>query len=215
MKSVDLNRGWQLDIDGKTLSVDLPHTWNALDGQSGENGYLRTRGTYSKKLPAEKAACCLKIGAANSKSAVRLNGETLAVHEGGYSAIFVPLTGKLIREENLLEIDADNSPDESVYPTMADFTFYGGLYRGVELLTFPEKHFDVTASGSGPESASLTPTEPASWKTRKSASGRSLRRQPKPERASLLRNTSQSAKGRSISTISGRQRTMPRSISRQ
>ena len=149
MKSVDLNRGWQLDIDGKTLSVDLPHTWNALDGQSGENGYLRTRGTYSKKLPAEKAACCLKIGAANSKSAVRLNGETLAVHEGGYSAIFVPLTGKLIREENLLEIDADNSPDESVYPTMADFTFYGGLYRGVELLTFPEKHFDVTASGSG------------------------------------------------------------------
>ena len=36
-----------------------------------------------------------------------------------------------IKDENLLVVTADNSPNEFVYPQMADFTFYGGMYRDV------------------------------------------------------------------------------------
>ena len=32
---------------------------------------------------------------------------------------------------------------DSVYPQSADFTFYGGLYRGVNLISVPDAHFDL------------------------------------------------------------------------
>lgn len=149
MQTVNLNDGWKLTIDGKTVPVTLPHTWNAYDGQDGANGYLRTRGVYSRTLEPTDGIVYLKVEGANSVAEVILNGEKLYEHAGGYSAFFVPLTGKLIREENLLEIAVDNSANESVYPTMADFTFYGGLYRGVRLITFPDKHFDPVLNGKG------------------------------------------------------------------
>lgn len=149
MQTVNLNDGWKLTIDGKTVPVTLPHTWNAYDGQDGANGYLRTRGVYSRTLEPTDGIVYLKVDGANSVAEVILNGEKLYEHAGGYSAFFLPLTGKLIREENLLEIAVDNSANECVYPTMADFTFYGGLYRGVRLITFPDKHFDPVLNGKG------------------------------------------------------------------
>ena len=48
---IRINDGWLFTLDGKTETVNLPHTWNAFDGQDGTNGYLRTKATYSKELP--------------------------------------------------------------------------------------------------------------------------------------------------------------------
>ena len=45
---IRINDGWVFTLDGKTETVNLPHTWNAFDGQDGTNGYLRTKATYSK-----------------------------------------------------------------------------------------------------------------------------------------------------------------------
>lgn len=51
----------------------------------------------------------------------------------------------------------DNHADLPVYPAQADFTFFGGLYRQVELLIFADKaHFNVTEYGA--DSLLLTPT---------------------------------------------------------
>ena len=50
----------------------------------------------------------------------------------------------------------DNHADLPVYPAQADFTFFGGLYRQVELLIFADKaHFNVTEYGA--DSLLLTP----------------------------------------------------------
>ena len=40
---IRINDGWLFTLDGKTETVNLPHTWNAFDGQDGTNGYLRTK----------------------------------------------------------------------------------------------------------------------------------------------------------------------------
>ena len=48
---IRINDGWLFTLDVKTETVNLPHTWNAFDGQDGTNGYLRTKATYSKELP--------------------------------------------------------------------------------------------------------------------------------------------------------------------
>ena len=148
MERISLNANWQLQLDGKSFGVDLPHTWNGSDGQDGTNGYLRTKGVYSKTLAPEKGVCYLEVLAANSVAEVFLDGVSLCRHEGGYSAFWTELTGKLGKEAKL-EIAVDNSPNDAVYPTMADFTFYGGLYRGVNLLLCPDKHFLPTSNGTG------------------------------------------------------------------
>ena len=44
---IRINDGWLFTLDVKTETVNLPHTWNAFDGQDGTNGYLRTKATLS------------------------------------------------------------------------------------------------------------------------------------------------------------------------
>ncbi len=49
--------------------------------------------------------------------------------------------------DNLLVVACDNSNKSNVYPQSADFTFYGGLYRGVNLISVPNTHFDLDYFG--------------------------------------------------------------------
>ena len=130
--------------------IHLPHTWNAMDGQDGGNDYFRGTCCYAKALnktdlPAGEKLF-LEINGANSSSDVYCNGKHLAHHDGGYSTFRVELTGH-IREENLLCILVDNAANEEVYPQTADFTFYGGLYRDVNLIAVPAAHFELAELG--------------------------------------------------------------------
>ena len=132
-------------------AVDLPHSWNAIDGQDGNNDYYRGKGYYAKaftKAELPEAACYyLELRGANSSADVYLNGECLKHHDGGYSTWRVDLTASL-KEENLLVVVVDNSANETVYPQMADFTFYGGLYRNVNIICTSENHFDLDYYGT-------------------------------------------------------------------
>ena len=42
----------------------------------------------------------------------------------------------------------DNSDSDRVYPQKADFTFYGGLYREVRLISVPAEHFELVKDGT-------------------------------------------------------------------
>ena len=132
-------------------SVQLPHCWNAVDGQDGGNDYHRGTCHYAKafkKSELPEAEChYLEINGANSSADVYLNGEHLAHHDGGYSTWRVNFTGKLL-EENLLVIAVDNAANDRVYPQVADFTFYGGLYRDVNIISVPASHFDLDFFGA-------------------------------------------------------------------
>jgi len=132
-------------------AVTLPHTWNAVDGQDGGNDYWRGTAAYCKRFskPALETGegVWLEFLGAAMTAEVYLNGRKLARHEGGYSAFRVDLTDSL-REENLLCVLVDNSDNDTVYPQKADFTFYGGLYRGVNLLVVPAVHFELGYMGT-------------------------------------------------------------------
>ena len=66
--------------------------------------------------------------------------------EGGYSTFRVDIT-EALQEENLLCVTVDNSENDRVYPQKADFTFYGGLYRDVNLILVPAVHFELCKDG--------------------------------------------------------------------
>lgn len=131
--------------------VNLPHTWNAIDGQDGGGDYFRGTCCYMKQINKDDLPAAdryyLEVNGANSSADVYLNGKAMAHHDGGYSTWRVELTDEL-KDENLLSILVDNSPNETVYPQMADFTFYGGLYRDVNLICVSESHFDLDHFGT-------------------------------------------------------------------
>ena len=129
-------------------AVTLPHTWNNLDGQDGGNDYFRGKCTYTKRFvrPAGEKIF-LELNGAAMRCVVMMNGEELARHDGGYSAFRVELTESL-RDDNELVITADNADNTEVYPQKADFTFYGGLYRDVNLIVVPEEHFELVKDGT-------------------------------------------------------------------
>ena len=167
-KIISLNRKWAFtkmaDAAPQTMPekwdiVNVPHSWNAIDGQDGDNDYYRSTGYYAKTLNKmnlpEADRYYLEIRGANSSADVYMNGKHLAHHDGGYSTWRVDITEEL-GVNSLLCIKVDNSPNETVYPQMADFTFYGGLYRDVNLICVNESHFDLDYYG-GP-GIKVTPT---------------------------------------------------------
>ena len=130
--------------------VTLPHSWNAVDGQDGGNDYFRGTCHYAKtfaksELPEAKQYY-LELRGANSSADVYLNGKLLAHHDGGYSTWRVNMT-EAMADENLLVVAVDNAANETVYPQMADFTFYGGLYRDVNVICVDDTHFDLDYFG--------------------------------------------------------------------
>ena len=139
--------------------VNLPHTWNALDGQDSGGDYWRGTACYAKKLSKADLPVAdryyLEINGASASGDVILNGKHLAHHDGGYSTWRVDLTDTL-ENDNLLAVLVDNAPSDKVYPQVADFTFYGGLYRNVNLICVNHSHFDLDYHG-GP-GIKVTPT---------------------------------------------------------
>lgn len=156
---VDFNEGWLFSKTSDVPSclpegwqeVTLPHTWNAVDGQDGGNDYWRGTAMYAKAFSrpvlAENGRAVLEFLAAAMTAEVYLNGQKLARHEGGFSTFRVDITNAL-DDENLLCVAVDNSENDRVYPQKADFTFYGGLYRGVNLITLPDTHFALIEDGT-------------------------------------------------------------------
>ena len=130
--------------------VNLPHSWNAIDGQDGDNDFYRGTCYYAKQFMKASLPTAdryyLEINGANSSADVYVNGKNLAHHDGGYSTWRVDIT-KALDMNNLLVIAVDNKANEVVYPQMADFTFYGGIYRDVNIIAVSESHFDLDYYG--------------------------------------------------------------------
>ncbi len=154
---LSLNTNWLFVKDTTDITlregtqINLPHTWNAEDGFDGGNDYFRGSCLYFKELnradlPASDLYY-LEFRGANSSADVYVNSKKLAHHDGGYSTWRVNITDE-ITDKTEIAVIVDNSPCDNVYPQMADFTFYGGLYRGVNLICASESHFDLDYYGA-------------------------------------------------------------------
>lgn len=145
-----INNHWEFIKEGKSSTVNLPHTWNGKDGQDGGNDYYRETCIYKKSilktdLP-EGEEFYIQLDGVNSSAKVFFNDKEIAVHHGGYSTFRAKLEN--ILDKNELKIEVDNSPNDFVYPQQADFTFYGGIYRDVSIIGVPKNHFNLDYNGA-------------------------------------------------------------------
>ena len=138
------------EVSSRWNFVNLPHSWNAIDGQDGNADYFRGTAYYAKnldQLDIPKAdRYYVEVNGASSSASLYWNGKKLATHHGGYSTWRVDVTEE-ITASNLVVFEVDNAANDSVYPQNADFTFYGGLYRDVNLICVSESHFDLSYYG--------------------------------------------------------------------
>ena len=157
---INLNRKWAFSKEAETVPtampekwywVNLPHTWNAIDGQDGGGDYYRGTCYYAKTIDKidlpESERYFLEVNGANHTATVYWNGQKMGFHQGGYSTWRVDVTD-VMASSNFIVFEVDNSIVDNVYPQHADFTFYGGLYRDVNLVCVPESHFEVEYYGT-------------------------------------------------------------------
>lgn len=155
----NINRNWFFSKKAKHIPetvpmdwecVNLPYTWNGKDGQDGGNDYYRGECFFAKELKKEDfpegEVYYIQFDGVNSSAKVYFNGKELLTHHGGYATFRVKLDA--IEDTNLLVVSADNSPNEFVYPQVADFTFYGGIYRDVNIIAVNRNHFDLDYFGA-------------------------------------------------------------------
>ena len=146
----NINENWVFVKENKKSTVNLPHTWNGIDGQDGGNDYYRGKCTYIKEIAKvdmpQGEEIYLQLDGVNSSAFVYFNSKLVCTHHGGYSTFRVKLEN--IKDNNEIKIEADNSPNDFVYPQQADFTFYGGIYRDVTLIGVEKNHFDLDYYGA-------------------------------------------------------------------
>ena len=153
-------KGWEFTgPDGTTTTGDPPHTWNNIDGQDGGNDYWRGTCIYRTRFAAPQFNTAshqvwIQFDGVNASAHVVLNGSPVCNHDG-YSTFRANIT-ELLRDENELTVEVDNSKNDRVYPQKADFTFYGGIYRDVSLMVVSKNHFTLDYFG-GP-GIRITPT---------------------------------------------------------
>ena len=148
---ININKDWEFSKpEQEKVLVSLPHTWNAEDGMDGGADYFRGICHYTKAIKRSElpeADCYyLEINGAASSADVFVNGKSMAHHDGGYSTWRVDLTEEF-SDEILLDIAVDNTANNKVYPQVADFTFYGGIYRDVNIIAVSKSHFDLDYFG--------------------------------------------------------------------
>ncbi|SKA82523.1 beta-galactosidase [Clostridium sp. USBA 49] len=163
-KIININNSWKFKRNDEEKAmeknyndetweiVNVPHTWNAIDGANGFNFY-KGACWYRKKFLInsleEKNKIFIEFNGSNSITDVYVNGNYIGQHRGGYSTFRFDITDVVeFGGENVLSVKVDNTVVDDVYPQMADFTFYGGIYRNVNIIVTDDVHFDLMDYGS-------------------------------------------------------------------
>ncbi|MDX9691026.1 MAG: glycoside hydrolase family 2 TIM barrel-domain containing protein [Acholeplasmataceae bacterium] len=159
MKKVDFSSAWHFKkgmvdlkhIDLSTFeNMDIPHTWNNLDGEDGNDDFERLSCTYFKIFDFNHTNqhVYIEFEGSNSVTTVYLNGQLLGKHEGGYSKFRYDMTPYIKNKHNELIVYVDNKHYDDIYPLTADFTFFGGIYRKVYLIYSNPISFDLNHYGT-------------------------------------------------------------------
>jgi beta-galactosidase len=139
----------------KWEEISLPHSWNVVD-VTQDTGYYRGIGWYKKTIYVpvswQNKNVYLYFEGANQVAEVYVNGQPAGKHTGGYTAFDFNI-GKLLNYKdsltaNEITVKLDNSHNENIPPLNADFTFFGGIYRDVYLITANLIHFNLDSNAT-------------------------------------------------------------------
>lgn len=127
--------------------VMLPHTFYVDQGEP-----YRGLGIYEKEIEISENcnSVFVEIPGADQMAVVYADGIRIGEHRGGYAAFCIEVPEKSIRKRHFkLSIYLTNKLNDEISPLTGDFTVFGGLYRGVNIICTGKNHFDYTYFGTG------------------------------------------------------------------
>ena len=134
------NEGWSI--------VSIPHTWNVEDAFDDKPGYYRGIGWYRKTVFIDdfmsKRPLYLFFEGVNQRTEVFVNKNKVGEHNGGYTHFCFEISKYIKKGNNDITVKVDNSHDRNIPPLSADYTFFGGIYRDVSLISTSEIHVSTT-----------------------------------------------------------------------
>ena len=146
----DYSNAQNIDFDDtKWENVSVPHTWNKEDADDETPGYYRGRGWYRKSImiPADQISkeICISFDGVNQETELFVNGKSVGTHLGGYTRFCFNIT-KFVKfgEANIFAVKVNNRYNDNIPPLSADFTFFGGIYRDVNLIYTEKQHISTT-----------------------------------------------------------------------
>ncbi len=138
--SISDNTGWSI--------VSIPHTWNDKDCLDDTPRYARGKGWYKKTIEINsemsKAPLYIFFEGANQRTELFINGDKVGEHLGGYTFFSFDISKYVKEGKNEFIVCVDNSHDVNIPPLSADFTFFGGIYRDVSLISTSPIHLSLT-----------------------------------------------------------------------
>ncbi|HEY9184545.1 MAG TPA: glycoside hydrolase family 2 TIM barrel-domain containing protein [Salegentibacter sp.] len=151
-----INSAWEFSSEknNKTQIISIPHTWNAEDAFRDGKEYFRGKGTYKKTIFApqgwKQKRIFLKFEGSNQITSVFVNDDKIGEHRGGYTGFVFDISEALkLSKENEIRIQVDNTHHTDIPPLDADFNFYGGIYRDLQLIITDEIHFELENEATG------------------------------------------------------------------
>lgn len=139
-----INDAWNFTKDGVTTLVNVPHCINAQDTWDEVPGYWRGKCEYSRKVTVnddlDGKKVYVRFEGVGQVAELLVNGRSCGTHIGSYTAFIFDITDAVRKGDNDFVVKVDNTPDPDITPLSADFTFYGGIYRDVNLVITPSNH---------------------------------------------------------------------------
>jgi beta-galactosidase len=144
-----LTDGWQFSFvtnvykNQKSITVSIPHTWNATEVKNASFNYQRTSAVYRKTIFIDSAdrgkRFFLLFEGANSVADLFVNKRYVGEHKGGYTKFTFEITPFIHPgQNNDINVMVSNAYRLDVLPMSGDFNVYGGLHRPVSLLVTNE-----------------------------------------------------------------------------
>ena len=135
-RAIDLDKEWRFlrsdapgaekpDFDDrKWTRVNVPHTWNAQDGQDGGGDYYRGVGWYRRRVSIPRAEAgrelYVEFDGANLESTLFVNGHEVGHHAGGYARFRFDVTSVAKPGAvNVLAVKVSNAENLAVPPRAA------------------------------------------------------------------------------------------------
>ena len=136
----NFNGDWQFRKKGQQWqAVQLPHTAHIEPYISNDMwmGVCEYKKNFPYQKQWENKKVFLNFEGAMGIAKIKLNGQLLRTHFGGYIGFQVDLSDHLKQGNNILEVELDNRENFSYPPgkeyRRLDFSWFSGLYRNVSL----------------------------------------------------------------------------------
>jgi beta-galactosidase len=143
-ESFKINEKWSFTYgyevrNSSAFMVNIPHTWNQKDANSGNLDYYRGLGNYEKEIFAKdewrNKRVFIKFDGVNTVSHTFINNKVVGVHKGGYTSFIYEITDFLkYGKKNKVLVRVSNALNLDIMPLLGDFNFYGGIYRDVHII---------------------------------------------------------------------------------